>query len=72
MPLDIKIKKKEAHIGVIGLGYVGLPLALVMADRGFSIIGYDYNSDLIEGLKRKDPPFYEKGLEGFYPTLASL
>jgi UDP-N-acetyl-D-glucosamine dehydrogenase len=36
-----KIKKGNALIGVIGLGYVGLPLALVCAENGFKILGFD-------------------------------
>jgi len=41
MPLDIKIEKKKAHIGVIGLGYVGLPLAVEFAKAGFPVTGID-------------------------------
>ena len=36
-----RIKNKEAVIGVFGLGYVGLPLALCFAEAGFSVIGFD-------------------------------
>lgn len=35
-----KIKTKEAKIGVIGLGYVGLPLAVLLAKKGFSVTGF--------------------------------
>lgn len=35
-----KIKNKKANIGVIGLGYVGLPLALLLAKRGFNVTGF--------------------------------
>ncbi|MFT4580280.1 MAG: UDP-N-acetyl-D-glucosamine dehydrogenase, partial [Nitrospinales bacterium] len=40
MLLD-KIKKKEAKIGVIGLGYVGLPLVIEFCKSGFSVTGLD-------------------------------
>jgi UDP-N-acetyl-D-galactosamine dehydrogenase len=39
-------------IGVIGLGYVGLPLALAFARKGFEVIGYDHDPARIEGLRR--------------------
>lgn len=37
----LKIEDKSACIGVVGLGYVGLPLAVTAAKRGFSVIGFD-------------------------------
>ena len=36
-----KISKREGTIGVVGLGYVGFPLALSLADEGFKVIGVD-------------------------------
>ena len=50
MPLDIKIKKKEAHIGVIGLGYVGLPLAVEFAKAGFPVTGIDVDMSKVAGI----------------------
>lgn len=40
-------KNKTAKIGVIGLGYVGLPLALTFADKGFRVKGFDVDSEKI-------------------------
>lgn len=40
----------DKTIGVIGLGYVGLPLALTAVESGWNVIGYDKNPDLIRGL----------------------
>ena len=51
MPLDIKIKKKEARIGVIGLGYVGLPLAVEFAKAGFPVTGIDVDESKVAGIK---------------------
>jgi UDP-N-acetyl-D-mannosaminuronic acid dehydrogenase len=45
-----KIVNRSAHISVIGQGYIGLPLSLLLADSGFSVIGYDVDSKLIEEL----------------------
>ena len=41
--LDARIASREARIGIIGLGYVGLPLALVAVEAGFPVIGFDIN-----------------------------
>ena len=40
-PLIEKIRRREARCGVIGLGYVGLPLALEFARAGFEVVGID-------------------------------
>jgi len=47
-----KIKTKKAKIGVIGLGYVGLPLAAAFAKNGFAVIGIDTDPDKIKKLMR--------------------
>jgi UDP-N-acetyl-D-glucosamine dehydrogenase len=43
-----KIKNKEAVIGVIGLGYVGLPMAVAVARKGFKVIGVDVSDYAVE------------------------
>jgi len=43
MGLEVKIKDGSAKIGVIGLGYVGLPLAVEFARKGYSVFGIDSN-----------------------------
>lgn len=43
MLLKEKILNKEAQVGIIGLGYVGLPLSLEFARSGFKVIGIDVN-----------------------------
>lgn len=49
-------------IGVIGLGYVGLTLALILADLGFKVRGFDKSRDVRNALKRGRPHFFEAGL----------
>jgi UDP-N-acetyl-D-glucosamine dehydrogenase len=44
MQLKEKIANKTATIGIMGLGYVGLPLAIAFAKAGFKVIGYDTQS----------------------------
>ena len=41
MSLIDRIKSKEARIGVIGLGYVGLPLVIEFCKAGFRVTGFD-------------------------------
>lgn len=50
------------HIGVVGLGYVGLTLALALADCGFRVSGYDANPRVMRALRRGKPHFFEEGL----------
>ena len=57
---DVRFK----HIGVVGLGYVGLTLALTLADLGFKSKGFDVNPAVIKNLKSGKPHFFENGLEG--------
>lgn len=47
MKLLEKIEKKEAVVGIIGMGYVGLPLALEFAGKGFNVIGFDIDQKKI-------------------------
>ncbi len=47
-----KIKDRSAKVAVIGLGYVGLPLATVFAEAGFSVIGVDPNQKKINMLNQ--------------------
>jgi UDP-N-acetyl-D-glucosamine dehydrogenase len=47
-----RIAARDARIGVIGLGYVGLPLALEFARRGFRVTGVDLNRAKIESLQQ--------------------
>ena len=36
-----RIRSRQANVGVIGLGYVGLPLAVELAQAGFTVTGFD-------------------------------
>lgn len=50
--LNKKIKNRKARIGIIGLGYVGLPLAVEFSKAGFYTLGVDYSQKKIDILKR--------------------
>jgi len=45
-----KIMNRTAVVGVLGMGYVGIPLAISMARAGFQVIGFDVNKPHIDGL----------------------
>ncbi len=45
-----RIQSHDALIGIIGLGYVGLPLALAFTERGFQVFGFDVDQDKVEQL----------------------
>ncbi|HHF51295.1 MAG TPA: nucleotide sugar dehydrogenase, partial [Candidatus Aminicenantes bacterium] len=45
-----KIKSHSAHIGIIGLGYVGLPLVLRFAEENFTVTGFDIDKSKVDAL----------------------
>ena len=51
-PLLQRIHDKTAKVGILGLGYVGLPLAVEFARKGFSVTGFEVDPRLIAGLNR--------------------
>ena len=53
-------------INVIGLGYIGLPTALMLAAHGMDVIGTDYNADLVATLNTGRTTFKEKGLDELF------
>jgi UDP-N-acetyl-D-glucosamine dehydrogenase len=50
--LKNKIEAKTARVGIVGLGYVGLPLAIEFAKAGFSVTGIDVQESKVKGLNR--------------------
>ncbi len=53
-------------INVIGLGYIGLPTALMMASHGVEVVGTDYNKELVATLNAGKTTFKEKGLDELF------
>lgn len=53
-------------INVIGLGYIGLPTALMFASHGIEVIGTDYNKKLVETLNKGKTTFEEEGLDELF------
>ncbi len=47
-----KLENKSARIGVVGIGYVGLPLAVVFAEAGFNVVGIDPLDEKVSAINR--------------------
>jgi len=52
MTLEDKIRDKTAHLGIAGLGYVGLPLAVEFGKSGFSVVGIDPDERKVEMINK--------------------
>ncbi len=61
MSLYQKILKREEKLALIGLGYVGMPIAVAFAAKGVNVIGFDLNSSKIELYKSGIDPTNEVG-----------
>lgn len=53
-------------INIVGLGYIGLPTALMFAQSGVKIVGTDYNAKLVDSLNKGKLTFEEEGLEELF------
>ncbi len=60
----------RAAVGVIGLGYVGLPLAKAFSDRGFEVYGFDVDDTKPERLRRGEPYIKHVSIEGIRERIA--
>ena len=65
--LTANISAKTAAIGVIGLGYVGLPVACMLANSGFQVTGIDIDAERIATINRGETP-----IGGEEPGIADL
>ena len=57
------IKNKQQKVAIVGIGRVGLPLALVLADSGFIVYGIGRDPKKIDRIKQGKMPFIEKGAD---------
>ncbi len=53
-------------VNVIGLGYIGLPTALMLSSHGVEVIGTDYNAELVSTLNAGKTTFKEEGLDDLF------
>ena len=61
MSLYEKLVKKEENLALVGLGYVGMPIAVAFAKKGLNVIGFDLNKAKIELYKQGKDPTLEVG-----------
>lgn len=61
--LEKKISEKTCVVGIVGLGYVGLPLAMRFSEVGLKVIGFDINATIIPKLNRGESLFSHLGGE---------
>lgn len=52
----------DGTVAILGLGYIGLPTAVVLATRGVKVVGVDVNEDTVESVSRGEVPFVEPDL----------
>lgn len=57
--LKEKIENKSAKVGIIGLGYVGLPLAIQFANSNFEVIGFDVQKNKVEKINKGKSPIID-------------
>ncbi len=69
MEIEEKIENKQAKIGIIGLGYVGLPLAASFLKVGFPVVGVDKDSTKIKMLRDGKSYIGDVKSEDFYPYI---
>ena len=58
-----KLIKKEENLAIVGLGYVGMPIAVAFANKGLNVIGFDLNKAKIDLYKSGVDPTKEVGDE---------
>lgn len=63
MSLYEKIRRQEETLSLVGLGYVGMPIAVEFAKRGVKVIGFDLNAEKIKIYKSGSDPTNEVGDE---------
>jgi UDP-N-acetylglucosamine 2-epimerase (non-hydrolysing) len=60
--LEKPIVAKDETIAVVGMGYMGLPIASLLAQAGYNVTGVDLNKEKVEAINRAECPFDEVGL----------
>jgi UDP-N-acetyl-D-glucosamine dehydrogenase len=65
------IQSRSARVGIIGQGYVGLPLALVFREAGFQVVGFDLDGRKIDALRRGESYIKHIGPERVAAAVAS-
>ena len=62
---DLMGEVKSRKVCILGLGYVGLPLSLVLAEKGFEVVGYDIDSSRLKEIEKGNSPIHEPGIDSY-------
>ena len=65
------LNRREAKVGIVGLGYVGLPLAVEFAEAGFSVLGVDVSEGKVQQLNRGESYIPDIPTERLAPLVQS-
>ncbi|MFC2143818.1 nucleotide sugar dehydrogenase [Candidatus Aenigmatarchaeota archaeon] len=69
MSLKEKVDKKEASICIVGVGFVGLPLSVHFAKKGFRVFGFDVDGDKVKSMSSGKDPTNEVGDDELKKTI---
>jgi UDP-N-acetyl-D-glucosamine dehydrogenase len=64
-----KLRNREAHVGIIGLGYVGLPLAVIFAEAGYRVTGIDVDARKVDALNNGESYIEDVRSEAIKPLV---
>jgi len=70
LELERKLKEKTAVIGIVGLGYVGLPLAVAFTEAGFKVLGFDIQQKRVDSVNKGPSYIVDVGSESLSVAIA--
>ena len=69
---DDRIHTREAAVGIVGLGYAGLPLAMVFAEAGFNVTGVDISDQRVRAVQERRSYLVDVPAERYEAAVAAL
>src|ERR1019366_4469771 len=69
--LEKKLESKQAVVGVVGLGYVGLPLVVEFANAGYTVVGIDIDEKKVDAINRGESYIQDISSEVLGPLVKS-
>jgi len=69
--LEERIKNKTAKLGIVGLGYVGLPLAVAFSQAGFKVLGVDKQQKRVDSVNKGHSYIASIGSDNLSAVIAS-
>ena len=71
LKLEEKIRNKSAKIGIVGLGYVGLPLAVAFSEAGFKVLGVDVQRRRVDAVNQGQSYIADVSVERLQAVVAN-